>query len=707
MSREASVVFISGFAAVIAQTIIIREALALFGGNELVSGILLCFWLIWGGIGSIIFTGLRLKAEPVRVYAGLLFVLFVLQFASLCFIRVAPRMFNLPVGEVIDLGRIVLITALTLAPICMLIGALFPAASKILKPERVYLLEGLGAFAGGILFSFLLVTILPSYGIMLLSGICLLLATFYFLRMSKLLWMPLLLFLIFPWIGSIEMHFRKVQMGDVNLIGLDESRYGVIAVTKSCEQYNFYTNGLYDFSYPDPYSSEEAVHYALLLHPEPENVLLVGGGIGHSITEVLKHPSIQNITYVELDPMLFKMGQKYLGENLSSNEKLTVIFGDARYYVKRSEMKYDVVIVNLPDPVNAQINRFYTRGFFREAENILTPGGLLSVRITAPPNIISPVYGELLRTAHNTLNAVFNNIVVLPAAKMTFIASNGKLASEGIVDTLSARIKRRGLDLTYVNEYYFRYDLSAEKIDYLNERIAGSKGYMNSDVKPVCYYFSSILWGGILSNSMRRLFVGLFDIPSVFFLLPLVLIFFFYRRRSIIYVSILAVGASEISAEVILIVLFQVFYGYVYGWIGAIIACYMLGLAAGTVIYLKVSGLRRESVKNLLKIEFIMGLYFATIIGVVLISPPHVNLIAAALVFTGGLLGGMHFPLSIAALERQRAGFVYGIDLVGSSVGALITAMILIPILGIIFTLFMFALMNCLVGVGLATVRSR
>jgi spermidine synthase len=707
MSREASVVFISGFAAVIAQTIIIREALALFGGNELVSGILLCFWLIWGGIGSIIFTGLRLKAEPVRVYAGLLFVLFVLQFASLCFIRVAPRMFNLPVGEVIDLGRIVLITALTLAPICMLIGALFPAASKILKPERVYLLEGLGAFAGGILFSFLLVTILPPYGIMLLSGICLLLATFYFLRMSKLLWMPLLLFLIFPWIGSIEMHFRKVQMGDVNLIGLDESRYGVIAVTKSCEQYNFYTNGLYDFSYPDPYSSEEAVHYALLLHPEPENVLLVGGGIGHSITEVLKHPSIQKITYVELDPMLFKMGQKYLGENLSSNEKLTVIFGDARYYVKRSEMKYDVVIVNLPDPVNTQINRFYTRGFFREAENILTPGGLLSVRITAPPNIISPVYGELLRTAHNTLNAVFNNIVVLPAAKMTFIASNGKLASEGIVDTLSARIKRRGLDLTYVNEYYFRYDLSAEKIDYLNERIAGSKGYMNSDVKPVCYYFSSILWGGILSNSMRRLFVGLFDIPSVFFLLPLVLIFFFYRRRSIIYVSILAVGASEISAEVILIVLFQVFYGYVYGWIGAIIACYMLGLAAGTVIYLKVSGLRRESVKNLLKIEFIMGLYFATIIGVVLISPPHVNLIVAALVFVGGLLGGMHFPLSIAALERQRAGFVYGIDLVGSSVGALITAMILIPILGIIFTLFMFALMNCLVGVGLATVRSR
>ena len=707
MKRASTVVFISGFAAVVAQTLIIREALALFSGNELVSGILLCFWLIWGGIGSIVFSSLRLKHNPARVYAILLGFLLILQVFSLCFIRLAPRIFTLPMGEVIDLGRIVLISLLTLAPVCMVIGALFPAASRILQPERVYLLEGLGAFVGGILFSFLLVMILPPFGIMLLSCIILMLVAVYFLQMARLLWIPLLFLVVFIWIGSIEMYFRKVQMGDVDLVGLQESRYGVIAVTRSGDQYNFYTNGLYDFSYPDPYSSEEAVHYPLLLHPDPEHVLLVGGGIGHSIIEVLKHPSVDNITYVELDPELFDMGQEYLGESLSNSEKLTIIFGDARHYVKNAELEYDIVIVNLPDPVNAQINRFYTREFFRETNNILAPGGLLSVRVTAPPNIIGPLYGQLLRTVHNTLNTVFCNIVVLPAAKMTFIASNGMLTAEDIADTLSARINRRELEVVYVNEYYFRYDLSAEKIDYLNERIAGSAGSLNSDIKPVCYYFSSILWGGILSSSARKVFVGLFDIPMVFFLLPLLLVFFFYRRMSIVYVSILAVGASEISAEVILIVLFQVSYGYVYGWIGAIIACYMLGLAAGTLTYLKVPGLRIKPVRNLLKIEFSMGLYFAAIIAVVLIGLPYVNLLTAFLVFAGGFLGGMHFPLSIAALGGQRAGFVYGIDLVGSSIGALVTAMILIPILGIVFTLFIFVLMNCLVGVGLATVRLR
>ncbi|MDH4210342.1 MAG: hypothetical protein OEV79_02715 [candidate division WOR-3 bacterium] len=707
MRRKDLVVFVSGFAAVVAQTLIIREALALFSGNELVSGILLCFWLIWGGIGSIVFSSIRLRTNPARVYAILLFILCLLQFFSLCFIRIAPRIFSLPLGEVIDLNRIIVISVITVAPVCMVIGALFPSASRILQPERVYFLEGIGAFAGGILFSFLFVTILPPFGIMLLSGIILLLITLYFLQMRKVLWMPLLLAVLFLWIDSVEMHFRKVQMGSVDLIGLNESRYGVIAVTKSGEQYNFYTNGLYDFSYPDPYSSEEAVHYALLLHPEPKNVLLVGGGIGSSITEVLKHPSVQNITYVELDPMLFEIGQRYLGESLSRSEKLTVIFGDARYHVKHADVKYDVVIVNLPDPVNAQINRFYTKEFFGEANRTLSPGGLLSVRITAPPDIISPVYGELLRTTYNTLNTVFGNIIVLPASKITFIASNGALATDGIVDTLSARIKRRGLALTYVNEYYFRYDLSAEKLGYIRERIAGSKGYYNSDLKPVCYYFSSILWGGILSGSTRKVFVGLFNIPAVFFLLSLLLVFFFYRRRSIIYVSVLAVGASEISAEVILIVLFQVFYGYVYGWIGAIIAFYMLGLAAGTLIYLRVPGLRSRPVGNLLRIEFVLSVYFAVIIAVALFQLPCINLIVAFLVFAGGLIGGMHFPLSIAALESKRPGFVYGVDLIGSSIGALVTAMLLIPILGIVFTLFVFALMNCLVGIGLATVRAR
>jgi len=706
MQRISWAVFVSGFTAVVAQTLIIREALALFGGNELVSGIILSFWLIWGGVGSIIFSSLRLRYDSLKVFVRLLSILCFLLVFSLCFIRIAPRIFALPIGEVIDLGKMTLIAVLTLAPTCMVFGALFPAAARILPPENVYLIEGLGAFLGGVVVSFLLIQILPPFGIMLVSVVVLISVALLIDKRIRLLFIPLLLLVVLFRIDVVEFYFRKMQMAGQDLVGLRESKYGVVAVTKSADQFNFYTNGLYDFSYPDLFTSEEAVQYAMLLHVEPRNVLLVGGGIGNSISQVLKHPSIQRVTYVELDPMLFEMGAEYLGECLHGKDKLTVIFGDARYHVKNSSMYYDVIIVNLPDPMNAQINRFYTEEFFAEAKRILNPEGVLSVRITAPPNIISPLFGQLLNTVRHSLSLSFDHIVALPLTKTAFIATDYKIESSDITETLSSRIKDRNLELSYVKQYYFDYDLSQEKLDYLDARIKESKGYTNSDLKPVCYYFTSILWGGIVSENLRKAFVALFGLPPVFFLLPLVSVFFFYRRKSMVYVSVLAVGASEISAEVILIVLFQVFYGYLYGWIGAIIACYMLGLAVGTISYLKLPLLKRNPLTSLIYTEFVLVLYFLLMVVIALRQPPLVNIIIPLMVFMGGLMGGMHFPMSIAIISREKAGFVYGIDLVGSSIGALITAMLLIPILGIVFALAIFSLLNFLVGIGLSTIRA-
>jgi spermidine synthase len=706
MRRIDWAILCSGFVSVVAQTLIIREALAIFGGNELVSGIVLCFWLIWAAIGSLILSSIKFHHDPKRVFSCILLLLSVVLVFALLFIRIAPNIFSLPVGEVIDLGKIMVIAGLALGPACMVFGALFPAAARILAPERVYLLEGLGAFCGGVMVSFLLIRILPPFGIMLIAIIILLFMVLFIEQRFKLLFLPLLLLFVFYKIDSIEFFFREAQMRGQDLVGLRESKYGVIGVTRSGGQFNFYTNGLYDFSYPDVYTSEEAVHYELLLHPEPRSVLLVGGGIGSSISQVLKHSSIENVTYVELDPLLYEMGEQYLGKRLMENAKLIVIFGDARYYVKNANERYDVIIVNLPDPVNVQINRFYTKEFFAEAKSILNPGGLFSVGITAPPDIISPLFGALLSTVQNTLSCSFEHVFALPVARTTFIATDYDVALHGVVDTLISRMKNRDLDLTYVNPYYFEFDLSDERLDYLQDRIAEASGYINSDLKPVCYYFTSILWGGIVSDNLRRAFTGLFHLNPIFFLLPLLALFFFYRRRSLVYISVLAVGASEISAEVILIVLFQVFYGYIYGWIGAIIASYMLGLAVGTFSYMRFSFLRRNSIANLARVEYIMTAYFLTVVAVALTEPPMVNLIIPFLVFFGGLMGGLHFPLSVDIVSRDRAGVIYGIDLIGSSLGALVTAMILIPILGIVHTLAIFGLLNLCVGVGLNTIRT-
>ena len=132
----------------------------------------------------------------------------------------------------------------------------------------------------------------------------------------------------------------------------------------------------------------------------------------------------------------------------------------------------------------------------------------------------------------------------------------------------------------------------------------------------------------------------------------------------------------------------------------------MLGLAAGAFGYLQLSFIRRSAITRLGQVQLLLAVYFLIVIAVALTQPPLVNIIIPSLVFGGGLMGGLHFPLSVSVLRRERAGFVYGIDLIGSSLGALITAMILVPILGILFTLVIFCLLNLFVGLGLYSVRA-
>jgi len=700
-------VFIIGMSSVIAQTLIMREGLTLFGGYELASGILLCFWLIWGGIGSIFFKTLRIDSDSSGTVSILLLIQCFCVLFALLFLRYSFRIFSLPYGEVISLKNMLFISGIGLMPLCMVFGALFPAISRIFEPNRVYLFEGIGAFIGGILITFVLINHIPPIGIVFIIITGLLSCSFILREKYVLAVFSFAILILLTQATDIEFALRRVQMGDQRIVELKESRYGMIAVTRTQEQINFYTSGVYDFSYPDPYTTEEAVHYPLLLHNEPRTVLLIGGGVGNCLKQILKHPSVEQVTYVEIDPLLYVLGSKHISEDENYGNRVQIVFGDARFYLKNTRKKFDVVIVNLPDPVNAQLNRFFTQDFFAETHRVLRSKGIFSIRISSPPNIIGVFYGELLHTVQASIARTYDHVIVLPVSKMTYIASDFALGAQNVRRQLTESIESRELDLRYVNSYFFDFELTPEKIGYVQERIDASEATLNTDIKPVCYYYTMVLWGGVVSENIRKVFVRMFHISPWVFFIPLIFVLPFYRRRSIVYLSIIAVGASEISAEVVLIILFQVLFGYLYGWIGGIIAAYMLGLAAGTFLYLKTPFFKRDPVIKLCNVELAMGVYFLCILAVSLLAVPGVNILIPVLIFCGGVIGGLHFPLSVAILSRERAGLIYGVDLIGSAFGALITAIILIPIIGIPFTCLLFVGLNILVGFGLRTIRDK
>src|ERR1035441_4181443 len=104
------------------------------------------------------------------------------------------------------------------------------------------------------------------------------------------------------------------------LVGSRDSIYGNLAVietgnmgtgnTETGNIRSIYDNGVILASVPDENAAEEGVHYALLEHPAPRHLLMIGGGVNGSITQALKHPTVERIDYVELDPALIDMARQ-------------------------------------------------------------------------------------------------------------------------------------------------------------------------------------------------------------------------------------------------------------------------------------------------------------------------------------------------------------------------------------------------------------
>ena len=136
---------------------------------------------------------------------------------------------------------------------------------------------------------------------------------------------------------------------------------------------------------PDIALVEELVHLPMLFHPHPRRILVVSGGVGGVLNEILKHP-VERVDYAELDPLLIEAVQKFptpltVGE--LSDPRVNIEHVDGRLLVRRlaaeGNERYDLVIVNLPYPVTLQLNRFYTVEFFRLVREILTQEGVVAL----------------------------------------------------------------------------------------------------------------------------------------------------------------------------------------------------------------------------------------------------------------------------------------------------------------------------------------
>ncbi|MDD4879244.1 MAG: hypothetical protein PHR22_02170 [Candidatus Omnitrophica bacterium] len=725
------------------QVLLMRELLVVFYGNELSAGIMLASWLFWVAAGSF---AARFKKFQEGIFQFLLLSVSMIAPVTICLIRDMRNILGVSTGELIGLAPMALSSFILLAPACLVFGALFAVSCRLISQEpgstpaaagKIYMIESLGAVAGGIAFNLLLIYILGPLQIALFCGLLNIIAVLAVVDRKKrpFRWAVTFVFMcsvgVYIMFGSglKDFQMRQGQWKGLELITVKDSKYGNIALTRLGPQFNLFENGLLTAATDDPLTAEESVHYAMLEHPAPKKVLLIGGALNGALDEVLRHP-VESVDCVELDPESVEIAKERYGDGPTKNRvspllacfsdpRVKMHYLDARLFVKEmaraKDGGYDVVILTLPNPYTAQINRFYSFEFYGEIRRILNGKGVFSFGVTSSGDYISADLARFLKCLVLTLSKHFSDIKIVPGENNYFLASPAAGILTYDYKALIGRAKDRGLSLKYVNEHYLPDKLSPMRVDYLEGAIKGAKGAkINFDMRPVGYFYDMVLWSARVDPRLKSFLSGLntFNWGMMLGAVGLVFIGLAILRgknsslkRMPYFISIGTTGFTTMLLQIVLILAFQAVYGYVYYKIGLIFASFMLGLAGGS--FIGVNSIKNDAhlARPYFNIQAALCAY-CLLLPVVFrlgwISEELFLLLPAA----AGLLGGLQFTMAnricSGGSNGNAAPAVYAVDLLGACAGSLITAAIIIPVKGMEFACISAGFVNLAVLVLLA-----
>jgi spermidine synthase len=166
--------------------------------------------------------------------------------------------------------------------------------------------------------------------------------------------------------------------------------YQRIVITRGRAGFQLFLNGHLQFSSADEYRYHEAlVHPALALAGTPRRVLILGGGDGLALREVLKYASVESVTLVDLDPAMTALSQNFpplgqLNRQSFRDRRVQVINEDAMIWLESSGPGYDAAIIDFPDPNSFALGKLYTTHFYRLLQKRLAPGAAVGIQCTSP-----------------------------------------------------------------------------------------------------------------------------------------------------------------------------------------------------------------------------------------------------------------------------------------------------------------------------------
>ncbi|ACB84490.1 fused MFS/spermidine synthase [Natranaerobius thermophilus] len=766
-----------GITGMMGQLLLLRELLVTFYGNELVIGIVIANWVIMEAIGSF-FGGKISTSQSSKLWYFLFLALYALVLpAALYFSRTAVViLFDVLPGESINIWEHFLSSILILVFPALIHGALYPLGTAMLKDVRdsanvnlsrqsagdVYILENLGTLIGGLFFTIILVDKYHSFtlgiAITVVHLMAVIMGTTFLSKRGKvprktegiyLVLIILAVVIVSPWgfdvADTLHESSLEQQWWGANIVHYENTPYGNITTLESDGEYTFYYDGRPVFTAPVPDMAriKDFIHVSAASHSSPEEVLMVGGGMGGSIAQLLEH-EVSGLKYVELDPNLPGVAGKYqvspVKEELE-DPRVELEITDGRQYLRQTENNYDLIVMGFITPETLQTNRLFTVEFYELVEQTLAEGGLLAFTAPGSREYMSREMKQLNASLFNSVSRVFSDIKLIPGDDNIYLASNDEINLTPQV--LYQRLEERDITTEMMTESYLEYRLDPGVKEKITKDIKTMEVQPNFDFNPKGFFYTLQHWGTMFSPTMVQFLDKLESFEPIYYIALIALIFsvvYIVPRIALVsryssdlsiplLIAIFISGIIAMAFDLFIMFSFQTFYGSIYKMTGFLLASFMLGMFLGgnwSVSKLVSTQTKEIQIRTFKLCELVLILLIFGL-GSLIYAMGSWSRVLPDFIFIGifGILAvvsafpiGVQFPLAVSILEDDwdpkckstgnfaksiktenskfvsTASALYAADLLGGWISGLVISMVLFPVIGLVNTLIVLGFMK-------------
>lgn len=701
MQEISIIILISGFVSILSQTILLRELLVIFGGNELTIGVVISHWLLGTALGSYLvsksgFNGIKAAKTGLAIsFIGMASSLAI----SIILSSEARNLLSILPGEAIPLSKTLLSSFALILPASIFIGGQFSfgvmaaeAANIDFSAGRVYILEAFGFVIGGIFFTFIIIPYVPMATCV---ALVFLLCAVVFITLSEarprrtLLLAALLASVILssPVPARLNKFINDRLYRGYEALEVTNSNYGQTAVLKKDEQrYVFYDNvPVQSFPYSPTQENEEFAALPFLFGNNPKKLLVMGGAF-RVIPELLSY-NPDSLDYLEQDPVLLRTLEKNLPPEITLDKRFRPVYADPRNYLADTKRTYDAILIGLPFPMTLSANRFFTQEFFGVLNNNLSENGFVAMSMPGSPVYITDELGMLNLTFLETFKSVFPNAKLFPGDNNLIIAQKGRELAD--IAALKEKFKELKPENYFLSAPYIEYRFDPQKVNWFFEKTKGlgSKITQNKDLDPQGLLYSLIYWQSIFEPSVSRAYEAVVNYSWITWIL--IMVWFLAAGKKIGFNgTAFSSGFAGFGLQMVCIWGLQAKSGNIYYLIAFLSSVFMFGLALGSYIG------KPERFKDLRSRAMLFNEVFFVAWILLWFFQLELSKISTYSFFFfslgTGMVVGFEFPLLTSLNSTNRtekeshsSGRIYAFDLLGGWLAAILLGGFLIPAWGL------------------------